>query len=312
MAEARPVICLMGPTAAGKTDLAVELVRTLPCDIVSVDSAMVYRGMDIGTAKPCPEVLAKAPHRLIDIRDPKETYSAAEFCADARQEVEHIHAAGRIPLLVGGTGLYFRAFDQGLAALPGASYHIRQRLLAEAAAHGWGWLHERLAAVDPASAQRIHPHDPQRIQRALEVYELTGRPLNESWSQAAGEPVVHELIKLVVAPAEREVLRERARIRFHAMLDAGLVDEVRGFFERGDLDLTRASMRMVGYRQVWRYLAGELDYEDMITHAVVATRQLAKRQLTWFRAEKHAQWFDSTDAALFDSLLSYLEAKLRR
>lgn len=312
MTESRPVICLMGPTAAGKTDLAVELVRNLPCDIVSVDSAMVYCGMDIGTAKPGPDILAAAPHRLIDIRDPAETYSAAEFCEDARREVAEIHAAGRIPLLVGGTGLYFRAFEQGLAAMPGASHHVRQRLTAEAATQGWEALHARLAAVDPDSAERIHPNDPQRLQRALEVYELTGRPLSEWWSAAAGEPIGHDLIKLVVAPAEREVLRQRARQRFHAMLEAGLVEEVRALFERGDLDPAMASMRMVGYRQIWRYLAGELDYQNMITHAIAATRQLAKRQLTWFRSEEDAHWFDSTHEALNDMVLSYLQAKLRR
>ena len=308
---AKPVICLMGPTASGKTELAVSLVQSLPCDIVSVDSAMVYRGMDIGTAKPGPETLAAAPHRLIDICDPAESYSAARFREDARREVEAIHAAGRIPLLVGGTGLYFRAFEQGLAAMPGASYHVRQKIAAEARELGWTAMHQRLAAVDPDSAALIHPNDPQRLQRALEVYELTGRPLGEHWDEDPVEPNPWQLIKLVVAPAEREVLRQRAAARFHAMLEAGLVDEVRGLYGRGDLDPSLPAMRLVGYRQIWRYLAGQLDYEEMITHAIVATRQLAKRQLTWFRAEQHAHWLDSTDSDLSATVLSYLQAKLR-
>jgi len=307
----RPVICLMGPTASGKTDRAVELVRALPCDIVSVDSAMVYRGMDIGTAKPDPEVLAEAPHRLIDICDPAESYSAARFRDDARREVESIHSAGRIPLLVGGTGLYFRAFEQGLAALPGASHSVRLRLAAEARERGWAALHARLADVDPDSAARIHPNDPQRLQRALEVYELTGRRLSENWADEPDEPGCYEWIKLVVAPADRSLLRDRVAKRFHAMLEAGLVEEVRGLYERGDMDPSLPSMRMVGYRQVGRYLVGQLDYDDMITHAIVATRQLAKRQLTWFRAEQHARWFDSGDPELGAMLLSYLQAKLR-
>ncbi len=279
-----PVICLMGPTAAGKTELAVALVQALPCDIVSVDSAMVYCSMDIGTAKPDAATRARAPHRLIDICDPAESYSAARFRADARREVEAIHARGRIPLLVGGTGLYFRAFAEGLAALPGASHSIRQRLQREAREHGWQALHARLAEVDPASAERIHPNDPQRLQRALEVYELSGQPLSSLWAAAATEPPPYRLIKRVVAPADRQVLRERAATRFQAMLEAGLVAEVEALYNRGDLHHGMASMRMVGYRQVWRYLAGQLDYQEMITHAVAATRQLAKRQLTWFRA----------------------------
>ncbi len=311
-APARPVICLMGPTASGKTDLAVEIVQALPADIVSVDSAMVYRGMDIGTAKPDPDVLACAPHRLIDICDPAESYSAARFRDDARREVDAIHAAGRIPLLVGGTGLYFRAFEQGMAAMPGASHHLRQRLAAEAAEYGWAAMHARLAEVDPDSAARIHPNDPQRLQRALEVHELTGRPLSEYWAENRSEPNPYELIKLVVAPADRDVLRERAASRFHAMLEAGLVEEVRALYSRRDLHHNLPSMRMVGYRQIWRYLAGQLDYEDMIKHAVVATRQLAKRQLTWFRAEQQAQWFDSTADDLFDTVWSHLHRQLRQ
>lgn len=306
-----PVICLMGPTAAGKTELAVELVRRLPCDIVSVDSAMVYRGMDIGTAKPGPEVLAVAPHRLIDVCDPSVTYSAARFRDDARREVDSIHAVGRIPLLVGGTGLYFRAFADGLADLPAASHTLRQRLQQQAREQGWEALHARLAEVDPASAERIHPNDPQRLQRALEVYEISGRPLSELWADADAEPLPYTLIKRVVAPSDRAVLRERAKKRFYAMIEAGLVAEVTALYQRGDLDQTMASMRMVGYRQIWRYLEGQLDYQEMMTHAIVATRQLAKRQLTWFRAEQDARWYDSTDRGLLDRILTDLLPTLR-
>jgi len=308
---AKPVICLMGPTASGKTDLAVELAESLPLDIVSVDSAMVYRGLDIGTAKPGPDVLARAPHRLIDICDPAESYSAARFRDDATREVEAIHAAGRIPLLVGGTGLYFRTFEQGLSALPGASHHIRQRIKEEARQCGWAAMHARLAEVDPASAERIHPNDPQRLQRALEVYELTGRPLSECWETNQGEPGPYRWLKLVVAPSDRAVLRERAASRFHAMIEAGLLDEVSALYNRGDLHENLPAMRLVGYRQVWRYLAGQLDYSDMITHAIVATRQLAKRQLTWFRAEQQTVWFDSLANGPIDAIRSYLEGKLR-
>lgn len=307
----KPVICLMGPTASGKTDLAVELVRSLPLDIVSVDSAMVYRGLDIGTAKPGAEVLARAPHRLIDICDPSESYSAARFRDDATREVDAIHAAGRVPLLVGGTGLYFRTFEQGLSVLPGASHHIRQRLAAEARQYGWAAMHARLAELDPASAERIHPNDPQRLQRALEVYELTGRPLSECWDENPGEPGHYRWLKLVVAPSDRALLRQRAASRFQAMIDAGLLDEVSGLYNRGDLHENLPAMRLVGYRQVWRYLAGQLDYSDMITHAIVATRQLAKRQLTWFRAEQQTVWFDSLADGHIAAARSYLGKKLR-
>lgn len=310
MNDLPPVICLMGPTAAGKTDLAVALVQSLPCDIVSVDSAMVYRGMNIGTAKPSAEVQAVAPHRLIDICDPVDTYSAARFRVDARREVERIHAAGRVPLLVGGTGLYFRAFTAGLAALPAASHSLRQRLQSEAREHGWQALHRRLAAVDPVSAARINPNDPQRLQRALEVYEISGRPLSELLATARSEPNAYRLIKRVVTPADREILRARAAARFQAMLEAGLVTEVEGLYRRGDLNPTLASMRLVGYRQVWRYLDGMLDYQEMITHAVAATRQLAKRQLTWFRGEPEARWYDSAAAGLHARALEDLRTEL--
>lgn len=309
-AERLPVICLMGPTASGKTELAVRLVEALPCDIVSVDSAMVYRGMDIGTAKPDTDTLARAPHRLIDIRDPAEAYSAAEFCQDARREAAAIRAQGRIPLLVGGTGLYFRAFEQGLSNLPAASYSIRREILEQARRDGWQALHRRLAEVDPDSARRIHPNDPQRLQRALEVHAMTGRPMSEIFDDPTREPLGSPIIKILIMPADRDVLRQRIGQRFDAMLAAGLEDEVRGLYERGDLHAGLPSMRMVGYRQVWRYLAGQLDRTDMITHAVVATRQLAKRQMTWFRRETNVCCFDSLDASLCDKVLKYLAQEM--
>lgn len=290
-----PAIFLMGPTASGKTDLAVELVQRLPLEIISVDSALVYRGMDIGTAKPDAEVLRQAPHRLIDILDPAEAYSAARFREDALAEMHDIIAHGRVPLLVGGTMLYFRALQYGLAKLPEADEGVRQRILAQAQAEGWAALHRRLAEVDPEAAARIHPNDPQRLSRALEVYEVTGRPLSQ-W-QAEGRSLRQALpwnvLKLGIAPAERAVLRERIALRFEQMLNQGLVEEVEGFYRRGDLSLELPSMRSVGYRQVWDYLAGETDFDTMRQRGITATRQLAKRQMTWLRSERDMHWLET-------------------
>jgi tRNA dimethylallyltransferase len=305
-----PVVFLMGPTATGKTQLAVELVQQLPVDIISVDSAMVYRGMDIGTAKPAPEILKIAPHRLIDICDPVESYSAARFCHDALVEITQIHAAGRIPLLVGGTGLYFRALEKGLSELPPADSEVRQQLEAEAVIVGWDTMHSRLARVDPEAAGRIHPNDPQRIQRALEVYALTGKSMSAHLGMNSSRPLPCAVVKIVISPAERKDLHKQIRRRFLRMLDQGLVDEVRDLYERGDLHAGLPAMRMVGYRQVWHYLAGQLDYKAMTDQAVVATRQLAKRQLTWFRREQGAEWFASQDAAITANLLNYLADKI--
>jgi len=304
----RPVVFLMGPTASGKTGLAVELVKRLPLEIVSVDSAMVYRGLNIGTAKPSAGILKIAPHRLIDICEPTETYSAGSFCRDARIAIAEIHAADRVPLLVGGTGLYFRSLEQGFSSLPAADPVIRIKLDTEAKALGWDRMHDRLARVDPAAAAKIHRHDPQRIQRALEIYEITGRPLSEFHSDGRSEPLLHPLIKLIIAPGEGTRAKQREIIsdRFMRMLDAGLVDEVRGLYERGDLTGVLASMRLVGYRQVWQYLEGKVNYNDMINKAITATRQLAKRQMTWLRSEQNANWFDSGQPKLSHSLLNFL------
>jgi len=288
----------MGPTASGKTDLAVALAARLPCDIISVDSALVYRGMDIGTAKPGPEVLSKTPHRLLDICDPSEPYSAARFCADAEREMAKIVAAGRIPLLVGGTMLYFRALQQGLSRLPEADSAVRARLTAEANAEGWAALHRRLAAIDPAAARRIHPNDPQRIQRALEVYELTGHPLSRLTEGPRRRVLPYRFLKLAHAPAERAILHQRIERRFLNMLEIGFETEVRALWARGDLSPELPSMRCVGYRQMLKYLFSEYTFGDMVQRSIIATRQLAKRQLTWLRSESDVHWISDLPSSL--------------
>jgi tRNA dimethylallyltransferase len=302
-----PCIFLMGPTASGKTDLAVSLVKHLPCEIISVDSAMVYRGMDIGTAKPNNEILAQAPHRLIDIRDPAEIYSVGQFYNDVHTEIQKILSIERIPLLVGGTMLYFHSLQQGLSELPEANLQIRQRLNSYAEQKGWPAMHQRLAQIDPKAAQRIHPNDAQRIQRALEVYEVSGYTITAWYAKYPTKPWTHPTIKLIVAPAERSVLHARIAQRFHTMLEQGFIEEVRSLFERGDLNPDLPSMRCVGYRQVWRYLAGELDYNDLPEMAIIATRQLAKRQMTWLRLQTDALRFDSTEPHLTLKVLKYLK-----
>lgn len=288
-----PAILLMGPTASGKTDLAIALRDRLPVELISVDSAMVYRGMDIGTAKPGAAELARAPHRLIDICDPSEAYSAAAFRTDALKVMAEVTAAGRIPLLVGGTMLYFRALQRGLSDLPQAHPEVRARLEALLAEQGLSALHRRLAAVDPVAAGRIHPNDPQRTLRALEVWEVTGRPLSEL-QREAGPVMPYRPIKLVRAPLDRATLHARIDRRFDAMLEAGLADEVRALVARGDLDPELPSMRSVGYRQVWAWLRGEYDRSTMVERGKAATRQLAKRQMTWLRSEPAAHWLDES------------------
>ncbi len=310
MTEKRPpAIFLMGPTASGKTELAMRLVELLPCEIISVDSAQVYRGMDIGTAKPDRETLRRIPHRLIDICDPSEPYSAARFREDALREMTKISSAGKIPLLVGGTMLYFRALQQGVSLLPAADPEVRRRLDAEADRWGWAAMHARLREVDPEAASRIHPNDPQRIQRALEVYELTGRSLSDHFRLQQREELPFRLMKVGLLPRQRAVLHERIERRFHAMLEQGLVGEVRGLFERGDLSPELPAMRAVGYRQVWQYLSGEYDYHTMVHRAITATRQLAKRQMTWLRAEEDVCRIEFPDAEIFSVLLKLLAGK---
>ncbi|MDX1379818.1 MAG: tRNA (adenosine(37)-N6)-dimethylallyltransferase MiaA [Xanthomonadales bacterium] len=289
-----PAIFLMGPTASGKTELAVALRERFPVDIVSVDSALVYRGLDIGTAKPDAATLARAPHALIDIRDPSEAYSAAEFREDALAAMAASVEAGRVPPLGGGTMLYFRALSRGLADLPSASPAVRAALEAEAREHGWPELHRRLAGLDPAIAARIHPNDPQRIQRALEVIELTGRPLSELQREQGRQSLPYRVLRVIACPQPRAVLHQRIEARFAAMLEQGFLDEVRALRARGNLHRELPSMRSVGYRQAWRFLEGEIDYATMRRKAVVATRQLAKRQLTWLRQETNALCYDPT------------------
>ena len=281
-----PIVLLMGPTAAGKTDLAVRLARRMPADIVSVDSAMVYRGMDIGTGKPPPDLLARVPHRLVDIREVTEPYSAGEFRRDAMREIGAIRAGGRIPLLVGGTFLYFRALERGIAPLPRAVPAVRARLAAEGARHGWPSLHARLAAADPVSARRIHPNDAQRIQRALEVIEVSGRRLSE-WHGSGprrAPDLAGPVVRLALAPADRAHLHRAIADRFAAMLARGLVDEVRCLAARPGVGPELPSMRAVGYRQVFEHLEGRTDHDAMVHRSIAATRQLARRQLTWIRS----------------------------
>ena len=298
-----PTIFLMGPTASGKTDLAMHLVDHLPADIVSVDSAQVYRHMDVGTAKPNARELARAPHRLIDIIEPDQSYSAAQFRDDALAAMGEITAVGRMPLLVGGTGLYFRALLYGLSELPAADRALRARLEQEAALHGWEYMHRRLAQVDPAAAERIHPNDPQRIQRALEVWELTGRALSDQ-QQGSREPnLPYRVLKLVRAPRDREVLRRRIAERFDRMLEQGLEREVQGLLARG-LSPASSAMRSVGYRQMLNYLLGEWDYQTMRERGIIATRQLAKRQLTWLRSEPDVHWLFDEDGAVNERALT--------
>lgn len=303
-----PVPCIMGPTASGKTELAVWLVQRFPFEIISVDSAMVFRGMDIGTAKPDADTQRLAPHRLIDILDPAQAYSAARFREDALREIADIRARGRWPLLVGGTLLYFRALEQGLAVLPEADAVLRQRLNADARTQGWAALHARLARLDPLAARRIHPNDPQRIQRALEVCELSGRPMSELLESSPDRPV--PLLKLALAPPERHELHARIARRFHEMLAAGLIEEVRGLYERGDLGPQLPAVRAVGYRQVWRYLAGELGRDEMVEQGIIATRQYAKRQLTWLRGEQNLHWFCGGNPAVFGDTAAVLDSAL--
>ena len=294
IAQQCPAVCLMGPTASGKTALAVELVQRGPFDIINVDSAQIYRDMDIGTGKPDAATLRRAPHRLIDFLDPAESYSAARFRADAIAEMADVRRAGRIPLLVGGTMLYFRALRDGLAELPEADPAVRATISAMGQAEGWHAVHARLAEVDPEAAQRIHPNDPQRLQRALEVFMVTGRSMTElQVRNQAVNNLSEDLLFMSIQPTERSVLHARIAQRFRQMLDDGLVDEVRRLHRRGDLHTGLPSIRSVGYRQVWQYLDGEISFDAMVERGIIATRQLAKRQVTWLRSWDKLHNFDS-------------------
>ncbi|MGC8121746.1 tRNA (adenosine(37)-N6)-dimethylallyltransferase MiaA [Marinobacter sp. VGCF2001] len=309
----------MGPTASGKTDLAIELCNRLPCEIISVDSAMIYRGMDIGTAKPSAQELALAPHRLIDICDPAETYSAADFRRDALAAMSEITARGGIPLLVGGTMMYFKALLHGMSNLPSASPALRAQIEQEAREHGWERLHRELVNKDPEAARLIHPNNRQRLMRAIEVIRLSSQPISSFWRARAGSDGVSEqsgiedytyftrwqadesadlpytVLQFALAPADRSVLHARIEQRFLAMLEAGFIDEVRALMARGDLSPDLPSMRCVGYRQAWEYLSGDEEYGNFVAKGVAATRQLAKRQLTWLRKWQDVHWLDSSD-----------------
>jgi len=289
---APPVVLLMGPTASGKTALSLALARHMPVEIISVDSALVYRGMDIGTAKPDAGMLAAVPHHLIDILDPAEAYSAARFVADARRLIGEIRARGRVPLLVGGTMLYFRALTEGLSALPSADVSVRVRLEADARALGADALHQRLSRIDPEAAARLHVNDLQRVQRALEVIELTGRTLSESHRDVRSAGFTGTVIKLALNPPQRTELHARIERRFHQMMEQGFLEEVRHLYDRGDLSLELPSMRAVGYRQLWGHLDGSWDLAEAVQRGIAATRQFAKRQLTWLRSEPALCWLD--------------------
>lgn len=296
-AQSVPVILLMGPTGAGKTDLAIHLAERLPVEIVSVDSAMVYRGLDIGSGKPAPEILARHPHHLVDILDPSQSYSAGQFVRDAGRAIDDIFSRGRIPLLVGGTMLYFRALRRGLAELPTADPQVRAEIDAEGAARGWPALHADLARIDPQAAARIQPNDAQRIQRALEVFRLAGRPMSEIQMATAPPDARLKFSAIAWVPSDRERLYAAIEARFHRMMAEGLLDEVRKLCERGDLHERLPAIRSVGYRQLWEHLAGVDALESAVQRAIVATRHLARRQLIWLRSERGLDWFDSLDLA---------------
>ncbi|HGJ5875896.1 MAG TPA: tRNA (adenosine(37)-N6)-dimethylallyltransferase MiaA [Arsenophonus sp.] len=287
-------IFIMGPTASGKTTFAIALRQKLPVEIISVDSALVYHGMDIGTAKPTLEEQQLAPHRLIDILDPAQSYSAADFQRDALLEMEKIVAAGCIPLLVGGTMLYFKALLDGLSPLPSADVTIRAEIEAQAKQFGWGAIHKRLQEVDPISAARIHPNDPQRLSRALEVFLVSGKSLTELTEIVEAE-LPYNVLQFAISPQDRKILHQRIEIRFLQMLKAGFEDEVKALYGRGDLHETLPAIRSVGYRQMWSYLSGEINYDEMVYRGICATRQLAKRQITWLRGWKNVHRLDSND-----------------
>ncbi|WP_195759400.1 tRNA (adenosine(37)-N6)-dimethylallyltransferase MiaA [Otariodibacter oris] len=288
-------IFLMGPTASGKTDLAIKLRQTLPVEVISVDSALIYRGMDIGTAKPSKEELALAPHRLIDIIDPAESYSVANFREDALREMAEITAQGKIPLLVGGTMLYYKGLLDGLSPLPSADPEIRSKIEIRAEQEGWATLHQELLRIDPVAGQRINPNDSQRINRALEVFYISGKTMTELTAQQ-GEALPYDILQFAIAPQERAVLHQRIEQRFHKMIELGFEQEVKRLFVRGDLHINLPSIRCVGYRQMWEYLASGVSLDEAIFKGISATRQLAKRQITWLRGwTSELEWLDSLD-----------------
>jgi len=305
-----PAIFLMGPTASGKTALSVELAKRFNAEIISVDSALVFKGMDIGTAKPSLEERSGIPHHLIDILDPSESYSTGEFRKQALALMADITARGKIPLLAGGTMLYFNALYHGLAELPNADEALRKELDAEAQLIGKQAMHDQLKLVDPVAAARIHPNDPQRVQRALEVYRLSGKSMTELHAEANAKPIPYRQIKLVIAPQSRAILHEKIVLRFQQMLDNGLIEEVRTLYQRGDLNTNMPAIRAVGYRQVWNYLEGNINLDELREQGIAATRQLAKRQFTWLRRETEAQWFYTEAIDVCEQVTQWLKPQL--
>lgn len=301
---------LMGPTASGKTDLAIALRQQLPVEVISVDSALIYRGMDIGTAKPSKAELELAPHRLIDILDPAESYSVMNFREDALREMAEITAQGRIPLLVGGTMLYYKSLLDGLSPLPSADPSIRAQTEAKAEQIGWSGLHHILSQIDPVAAERINPNDSQRINRALEVFYISGKTMTEL-TASQGEGIPYDIIQFAIAPQDRAVLHQRIEQRFHKMIDLGFEQEVRKLYERGDLSVDLPSIRCVGYRQMWEYLAGQISLDEAIFKGICATRQLAKRQITWLRGwTSELEWLDSlAPQASYAKMIEKVEQK---
>ena len=304
----------MGPTASGKTGMAVELVQRFAFDIINVDSAQVYRGMDIGTGKPDRATLSEAPHRLLDIKDPSEPYSASDFRVDALHEIAHIFSVGKTPLLVGGTMLYFKVLRDGLAAMPQADAGVRVEIESVAKEKGWEEVHQWLERVDPKSAARIHPNDPQRVQRALEIYLISGKSMSQFYMEdqarraQENESLPFNLHFFAIQPLDRELLRQQIEIRFRQMLAEGLLDEVSELYRRDDLNEMLPSIKSVGYRQVWQYLAGDLSYDAMVERSIIATRQLAKRQLTWLRSWENLRSLGDPSDKSIDSILKYVES----
>jgi tRNA dimethylallyltransferase len=305
-----PAILLMGPTASGKSALAVELAKALDGEIISVDSALVYRGMDIGTAKPSLEEREGIPHHLIDIIDPAESFSTGQFRTQALKLMDDIIRRGKLPILAGGTMLYFNALTQGLAVLPAADPAVRARLDENLRRLGLAALHQQLREIDPEAATRIHPNDPQRIQRALEVFEISGMPLSSFFDKTPAQTLPYRLIKLIIAPEERAVLHRLIAERFRQMLRNGLIEEVDALYRRGDLNEKMPSIRAVGYRQVWAYLAGDCDYDTMTEKGIIATRQLAKRQFTWLRRETDARRYPTGQSGLLQQALADIQRQL--
>lgn len=305
-----PAIFIMGPTASGKTALACDFYERLNCELISVDSALVYKDMNIGTAKPTAEELEQYPHHLIDIRDAAEPYSAADFRKDALALMADITARGKVPVLVGGTMLYFKFLLEGSAKLPNADDNIRADIEKLVAEHGKQHIHELLKKVDPESAERLNPNDPQRVQRAYEVFLISGKTLTQHWSEQEEQPLAYNVIQFAIAPQERKTLHERIELRFNQMIEHGFIEEVKAMHARGDLKEDLPSVRAVGYRQVWDFLEGRIDSEEMIFKGIVATRQLAKRQMTWLRGWDNLHWLDSLDAQLSHNALSTLEKEM--